>query len=188
MESYAIENDYDAYMEGTAGLSVSDWYFGIGLSVLASIFGASSKLAIRKSWLIQKRYEIELDGFQINKNENRSSVELASNTETLLPERYRDRIWRAYLLRCWGMFGMSIMNPICSVLAMNFASPSILAPFSGLTLVWVIVFSGVAVGENPSTSEIGAASLIVMGEVIVAIFGDHTNDKHTTVDEVVSKN
>ena len=67
------------------------------------------------------------------------------------------------------MFGMSVLNPICCVLAMNYASPSILAPFSGLTLVWVILLSEVVTSEKPSMRQILACSFIVSGEVIVAV-------------------
>ena len=42
--------------------------------------------------------------------------------------------WLLYLL---GMIGMSFLNPLFCVLAMKYANPSILAPFSGLTLVWI---------------------------------------------------
>ena len=38
-------------------ISASDWLKGITLSILASLIGASSKLAIRKSWIIQKNLE-----------------------------------------------------------------------------------------------------------------------------------
>ena len=58
--------------------------------------------------------------------------------------------WALYIS---GMVGMSLLNPLCCVLAMRFANPSILAPFSGLTLVWVVLFSGRAVGEHPGLSQ-----------------------------------
>lgn len=93
-------------------------------------------------------------------------------------------VW-CYFLRGCGMFGMSVLNPICCVLAMNYASPSILAPFSGLTLVWVILFSPLVNNEQPSSRQILACCFIIAGEVIVAIFGDHTNDEGITVAEVV---
>ena len=35
------------------GISATDWAKGILLSILASIIGGISKLAIRKSWLMQ---------------------------------------------------------------------------------------------------------------------------------------
>jgi hypothetical protein len=41
------------------------------------------------------------------------------------------------------------------------------------------------VGEIPSKAQVVAASLIVTGEVVVATFGDHTNDDGVTVDSVV---
>ena len=67
---------------------------------------------------------------------------------------------------------------------MNYASPSILAPFSGLTLVWIVLFSESMIGEKPSRYQVLAASLIIFGEVLVAIFGDHTNDEGMTVEDV----
>jgi drug/metabolite transporter (DMT)-like permease len=91
---------------------------------------------------------------------------------------------RAVCLRLSGMFGMTVLNPLCCVLAMNYASPSILAPFSGLTLVWIIVFSESLIGERPMTIQIVAAGLIICGETIVAIFGDHTNDGEKSIDDV----
>lgn len=84
-------------------------------------------------------------------------------------------------LRLSGMVGMTFLNPFCGVLAMNYASPSILAPFSGLTLVWIVLFSNILIDEQPSQMQIFAAGLIVFGEVIVAVFGDHTNDVGITL-------
>ena len=88
-------------------------------------------------------------------------------------------------LRFMGFLGMTIFNPACSVIAMNYASPSILAPFAGLTLVWVIVFSKPFVGETPSFQQVVACSFILVGEVVVAVFGDHTNDEGLTIEDVV---
>lgn len=90
----------------------------------------------------------------------------------------------AITLRYSGMIGMTILNPLFCVLAMNYASPSILAPFSGLTLVWIVLFSETLIGEKPSRKQIIAASLIVLGEVVVAVWGDHTNDENVTLDNV----
>ena len=84
------------------------------------------------------------------------------------------------------MVGMTFLNPLCGVLAMNFASPSILAPFSGLTLVWIILFSEALIGERPTPMQVMAALMIVLGEVVVALYGDHTNDSGLTVEEVVT--
>lgn len=163
-------------------ISAADWSKGIGLSVAASIIGGTSKLAIRKSWLLQQAQKEETR----NSSTIKESVAVSDNTQSLLTARARDKQRGIYTLRYGGMFGMSVLNPICCVLAMNYASPSILAPFSGLTLVWVIAFSGMFVGEKPSKSETVAAILIVFGEVLVAAFGDHTNDDSMTTYDVVS--
>jgi hypothetical protein len=90
-----------------------------------------------------------------------------------------------YVLRGFGMVGMTFLNPLCGVLAMNFASPSILAPFSGLTLVWIILFSDALIGEKPTSTQVLAALMIVLGEVVVALYGDHTNDDEISVQDVV---
>jgi drug/metabolite transporter (DMT)-like permease len=68
---------------------------------------------------------------------------------------------------------------------MQYASPSILAPFSGLTLVWIILFSEMLIGEKPLPKQMAAAALIILGEVVVAFFGDHTNDDDMTVQSVI---
>eukprot|EP00980_Cylindrotheca_fusiformis_P024965 scaffold12809_cov84-Cylindrotheca_fusiformis.AAC.1 len=198
-------------------ISAMDWGKGIGLSLLASIIAGCSKLAIRKSWLIQAErkeqagaqeqqqrssedVETEIDDYtQDNESFFRSELsddESSSGNENLTlirPDSTQTKhdqsccsslIRNPYALRYSGMFGMTILNPVCSVFAMNYASPSILAPLGGLTLVWVILFSGMTVGETPTSSEMLAALLIMVGEVIVAVFGDHTNANGMTVDDV----
>lgn len=90
----------------------------------------------------------------------------------------------AWTLRLSGMVGMTFLNPLFCVLAMNYANPSILAPFSGLTLVWIVLFCKPLIGEQPQPSQIVAASLIVLGEIVVAFFGDHTNDNEITLEEL----
>lgn len=91
----------------------------------------------------------------------------------------------ARALRYSGMLGMSVLNPLFCVLAMNYASPSILAPFSGLTLVWIILFSESLISEKPQKKQIIAAALIITGQIIVGAFGDHTNDDGITLQDVV---
>ena len=92
----------------------------------------------------------------------------------------------SWMLRGGGMIGMTFLNPACSVMAMNYASPSILAPFSGLTLVWIVLFSQPLIHEKPTTRQIIAASLIILGEVLVAVFGDHTNVESMTISQVTA--
>lgn len=181
-------------------IAAADWARGIGYSILASIIGGASKLAIRKSWLMvqNKRQNEHDDGdssddqdcssrssdgsnsnsnvyFEISQHNSNS----ASSSSTTSMEKW------ALLLRLFGMIGMTFLNPLFCVLAMNYASPSILAPFSGLTLVWIVLFSETMIGEKPQWTQIVAAALIILGEVIVAIFGDHTNDEGVDLEHVL---
>jgi len=191
--------------------SASDWIKGISLSILASIIGGASKLAIRKSWIIEHSLQEENDT-ETNKNTNGMEMTSTShqrNTnhksysppirkekyfmENKQPERIRNTISynniqslkKSKYLRWVGMIGMSILNPLCCVLAMNYASPSILAPFSGLTLVWIILFSPMIVNETPYRSQKIASILIVLGEVVIAISGDHTNNEYESLEDVL---
>ena len=119
-------------------------------------------------------YFFQNDDIPYNNNHNSTNTKLLSQKQIS---------WLLYLL---GMIGMSFLNPLCGVLAMKYASPSILAPFSGLTLVWVVLFSGVVVNEHPGKSQKIACTLIVMGEVLVAMFGDHTNGEDMNVADVIA--
>lgn len=122
------------------------------------------------------------DTYFFNQNDNIPYNNNHSSTNTNLLSQSQIS-WLLYLC---GMIGMSFLNPIACVLAMKYASPSILAPFSGLTLVWVVLFSGIVLNEHPGKSQKIACSLIVLGEVLVAMFGDHTNGEDMNVTDVVS--
>jgi EamA-like transporter family len=169
----------------------SDWIKGISFSVAASVIGGVSKLAIRKSWLLEEEKEKAAEEEEPVPN---NVVVIMGEDEygpvTVMKEETNGRCLRAtawsLLLRYTGMFGMMVLNPLCGVIAMNYASPSITAPFSGLTLVWIVLWSECSIGEKPSFRQVVAATLIVLGEVIVAIWGDHTNDEGVTLDDVVS--
>jgi uncharacterized membrane protein len=109
-----------------------------------------------------------------------------NTARTKLPVQPRSSTaWFPWCFRMSGLVGMTFLNPLCCVLAMKYASPSILAPFSGLTLVWIVLLSHMLIGEAPTFPQKIAAALIVAGEVMVAIFGDHTNDEGITVEDVV---
>lgn len=173
-------------------VTASAWMKGIALSVLASIIGGASKLAIRKSWLMEavatQHLLMEITSHPDDEAHHSSYTSLSENSddEDEPVERHSKRTKRIALsLRLGGMLGMTFLNPLCCVVAMNYASPSILAPFSGLTLVWIVLFSNSLIGERPSRPQVVAAGLVVLGEVFVAAFGDHLNDDHVTLEELV---
>ena len=163
-------------------VTATDWVWGITLSVLASIIGGASKLSIRKSWIIHGELHEGCSSVVL------PDVSVAKRESTELSTTGSPRICKistAKALYFCGMIGMSFLNPICCVLAMQYANPSILAPFSGLSLVWVILFSDMVVGEHPQRSQKVACALIVFGEVLVALFGDHTNANNMDIDDVI---
>lgn len=194
----------------------SDWIKGISLSILASILGSASKLAIRKSWLLEASMRRNSSTWQrlASSSSTRAGQEIEGTTRQrpsshralihrifLLPRSPgrvviegdatgapsgKLHLWKPKALRLSGMVGMSIFNPLCCVVAMSYASPSILAPFSGLTLVWIILLSDFMIQEPASPLQMISASLIVVGEVIISIYGDHTNGRGATIDDIVS--
>ncbi|GMH74050.1 hypothetical protein TrST_g7583 [Triparma strigata] len=133
------------------------WMIGVLLSVFASWVGAASKLVIRKSWKL---------------------IEGVEETHLSYPGLFA----RSRFLHSLGLLGMTVLNPACGIGAMKFANPSLLAPFSGLTLVWVVLFSKATTGEEPTSVQIIAATTIVLGEIIVTIFGDHSNEDELSLD------
>jgi len=219
-------------------MSEIDWARGIGYSIAASLIGGASKLAIRKSWLIERSAEtlhnevasttkvgkmgdasssptvdhacsgsVQLCMMAITDNNTKASKENehpsdyvmhhSVSSDSVDTESVTSRSANAHIietkrthqialgLRLSGMVGMTFLNPLLCILAMNYASPSILAPFSGLTLVWIILFAEVIIGERPNRIQVLAVFLIILGEVIVAIWGDHTNDEGVSIEEVV---
>lgn len=135
---------------------MKSWQLGVFFGFCTSFVGCLSKLAIRKSWTM------------VDKSGGNKSVELAART-----------------MRYAGILGMSALNPIFDLLAMNYASPSLLAPFSGLTLAWIVLLSKQLIGERPQRKQVIAAGTILVGEFFVMAFGDHTSDENTSISDVV---
>ena len=98
------------------------------------------------------------------------------------------KLWNEELVaHCYwylGVLGMTVVDPILIVIAMSYATPSTLAPFAGLTLVWIILFLESFTSEKPQKKQIIAAGLIILGQIIVSIFGDHTNDDAITLQDM----
>lgn len=78
------------------------------------------------------------------------------------------------------MVGMLLLNPICGIIGLQYISPSIGSALSGLTIVWVVLLSGPLLREYPTYYQIMASCFILMGEIIIALFGDHTNGTKTS--------
>ena len=83
------------------------------------------------------------------------------------------------------MIGISILNPLYYTLVINYALCSILALFSGLILVQIILFSPIFVNEIPYKLQIFAVLCIIQHKIIIILSGDHTNNKYQTLDKVL---
>jgi len=135
------------------------WQIGVFFGFVTSCVAAISKLAIRKSWLM-----IE------NKDKNKPTPQQLVASQTM---------------RWAGILGMSALNPIFDLLAMNYANPSLLAPFSGLALAWIVLLSEQLIGEPPQRIQVLASCLIGLGLILTMAFGDHTDSDGITLDDVV---
>ena len=143
-------------MMGSSAVSSSDWLKGILLSIAASLIGGAAKLAIRNSWLMEHH--------SADSEDERQSLH---NNHTSTDDRDRGSYQT-----------MDATGPT--------ESSSCCHPSLCLQLVWIVLCSHQLIGERPTQRQVLAAALIVLGEVIVAVFGDHTNDVGVSVQEVVS--
>lgn len=73
---------------------------------------------------------------------------------------------------------------ILSKVAVYYSSPSIVAPFSGVALAWVVLLAP-CIGERPEPIRVCGAVLILWGILVVSAFGDHVTNEQKTLDEVV---
>lgn len=144
----------------TTTAASASWLIGVVLCSISSFGTGISKLAIRKSWLLEEQEAL------------------------LLPSSTATSTTTARRLRYAAFLFISVANPILDISALAFASPSILAPFSGVSLAWVVLLSDRLVGERPAQLQIAGALLIMVGEVVVALFGDHSSHSETSLQEL----
>mmetsp|Transcript_18424 Transcript_18424/g.25350 ORF Transcript_18424/g.25350 Transcript_18424/m.25350 type:complete len:405 (-) Transcript_18424:50-1264(-) len=119
--------------------------------------------------------------FSTNKEKQSNIMEFSSTND----ESQWMRKCRAFTIRAAGVFGMTVLGPSCNIYALQFASPSILCPIgSGLALVWIVLLSDRAIGEKPRPLQVLAVGLIVIGEAVVSVAGDHTNIASLTLEDI----
>ena len=72
-------------------VTASDWAYGIGYSVLASIIGGASKLCIRKSWLMvqgdDSSLEIEINDNTFRDNQDDCNIETSYESPARIGRR-----------------------------------------------------------------------------------------------------
>ena len=160
----------------TSGMDSSDdpahesWQIGVFFGFLTSCIASVSKLAIRKSWLMVQQQQ------QQEGQQNKAAAAIVPEPRVLLASR---------TMRWAGILGMSALNPVFDLLAMSYANPSLLAPFSGLALAWIVLLSGQLIGEPPQRMQVIASGLIGLGLALTMAYGDHTNNEDMTLEDVV---
>eukprot|EP00493_Phyllostaurus_siculus_P016448 UN16696 len=64
-----------------------------------------------------------------------------------------------------------VINPIMDVLALAFASPTLLTPLAGTTLVWNVVLAHFILKEQLTIYAVAGSGIALVGCVLVGIFG-----------------
>jgi len=137
------------------------WQIGVFFGFLTSCVAALSKLTIRKSWLM---------------------IENLPESSAIISQQ---QLLASKTMRWAGILGMSVLNPVFDLLAMNYANPSLLSSFSGLALAWIVLLSGQLIGEPPQRIQVLASGLIGLGLILTMAFGDHTDNDDVTLEDVV---
>eukprot|EP00986_Skeletonema_menzelii_P015753 scaffold12619_cov133-Skeletonema_menzelii.AAC.2 len=182
-------------------MSSCSWITGCLFSIGASVVGAASNLCIRQSYLLQQRQSnnTKTKQLDVSKDSTRHQLLLTSSSSRADPSpssslssscvqppphcRNFCNI-QPLLLRTTGILGISVLNPIFNIAALHYASPSILSPLGGLTLVFMVLLSEPTIGESSSPIQLFGAALIIAGEFVLTLFGDHTNDLVLTMSDI----
>jgi len=173
------------------------WLIGVVLCTISSFGTGLSKLTIRKSWLLERAITKQSsscgndDDYHDAGDEEEEVVTNADGTiqQSITKNNNLPTFWTPARMRYAALLFMSFFNPILDIGAFAFCSPSILAPFSGVSLAWVVLLSKRLVGEQPEPPRVVGAVLIMAGEVLIAVFGDHSAHNHNsagvTVESIV---
>jgi len=78
-----------------------------------------------------------------------------------------------------------IINPIMDVLALAFASPTLLTPLAGTTLVWNVILAHFILKEQLTIYAVAGSGIALVGCVLVGIFGPKEDPTFTDYDEVM---
>jgi drug/metabolite transporter (DMT)-like permease len=177
------------------------WVIGVFLCSIGSFGTGLSKLAVRKSWLMEhpsnnggrsntkqpssdgessvgtaKTLPEDTDSDSLDSHDAATTT---STTRMMMPREDEAQRKAAFRLRAYGVFFMSVVNPFIDIGAYAFASPSILSPFAGVSMAWVVLLSRPLIGETPEPIRVVGACFVMLGEILVAAFGDHSNHNGT---------
>ena len=81
--------------------------------------------------------------------------------------------WRK-AIRFAGLCTVVAADP-ARILSFGFGNPAIVAPFSSLSLVWLILLANPIAGDKPNLTEVIGALVIASGVAVIAVFGASGN-------------
>jgi len=95
---------------------------------------------------------------------------------------------RGYSGMCIFYFGAVclIINPSIDVVSYFFASPTLLAPLAGLTLIWNIILAPVILSERLSFYTIGGSMSALIGCILVGAYGPRHDREFENMDEIMT--
>jgi len=79
-----------------------------------------------------------------------------------------------------------IINPAMDVLSFAYASPTLLTPLSGTTLIWNVVFARFILDEKETAYAVGGSAVALCGCVMVAVYGPKEDPTFAHYDEVMA--
>lgn len=79
-----------------------------------------------------------------------------------------------------ALFCIVIMNPVGDIYAYQFATTSVLVPFSAMSIVWACIFAPCVLGEKVTKKDVVGIVIVVIGVVLVAIAGRTDSPEYTT--------
>lgn len=133
------------------------WLVGIGCGTISSVASASGLI---------------LQKFAHHRNER-------------LPEGSKARQCSGWMCSGWWWFGfvLLVVLPLpFNMVAVTLAGMSIMAPFSGLPLVFNQLIAPCLLPEKLTKSDVVATGVIVLGVLICAVFGSHCDTSYSADD------
>lgn len=79
-----------------------------------------------------------------------------------------------------------IINPAMDVLSLAFASPTLLTPLAGTTLVWNVILAHIILKEHLTVYAVGGSAIALFGCILVGIFGPKDDPTFESYDDVMA--
>jgi len=78
-----------------------------------------------------------------------------------------------------------VINPIMDILSLAFASPTLLTPLAGTTLVWNVILAHFILKEQLTIYAVAGSGIALVGCVLVGVFGPKEDPTFKNYDEIM---